>query len=54
MKVQIFTVKADDQVALTAMQQKLNTWITVGILKKYEIHTTATQVIFNVLMTKGE
>ena len=54
MKVQIFTVKADDQAALTAVQQKLNTWLTTDILKKYEIHTTATHVIFNVLMRKGE
>jgi hypothetical protein len=52
MKVQIFTVAADDQKGLTAIQQKINQWITVGLLKKYEMHTTASQVVFNILLNK--
>jgi hypothetical protein len=57
MKVQIFSVNADDQAALTQVQQKLNIWLTTGLLKKYEIHTTSNQVVFNILLnkeTKGE
>jgi hypothetical protein len=54
MKVQIITVNAEDQAALTQVQQKINTWLTTGLLKKYELHTTSTHVVFNILMNKGE
>jgi len=52
MKVQIFSVPCTDQTALTAVQQKLNQWMTIGLLKKYEMHTTANHVIFNVCLKK--
>lgn len=51
-KVLIESVLASDSKALTAIQQKLNTWITTGLLVKYEIHTTATHVVFNICMKK--
>ena len=53
MKVQIFTVLASDQTALTAVQQKLNQWLTTKLLAKYEMHTTSTHVIFNIALKKG-
>jgi hypothetical protein len=52
MKVQIFSVECTDQTALKAVQQKLNQWMTVGLLKKYEMHTTASHIIFNVCLKK--
>ena len=53
MKVQIFTVLASDQGALTAVQQKLNQWLTTGLLAKYEMHATATHIVFNICLKKG-
>lgn len=52
MKIKIFSVKAEDNSSLTAVQTKINQWITTGLLKKYEMHTTATHVIFNVCLKK--
>jgi hypothetical protein len=52
MRVDIFSVLADDQKALTSVQTKLNQWMTAGILVKYEMHTTATHVVFNVCRKK--
>lgn len=52
MKIQIFSIPADDVEELASMQKKLNTWITTGLLKKYQVHTTSTHVIFNVCLTK--
>jgi len=51
-KVLIETILASDQVGLTAMQKKLNQWITDELLVKYEMHTTATHVIFNICRKK--
>jgi hypothetical protein len=52
MKVKIFSVKAEDNSSLTSVQTKINQWITTGLLKKYEIHTTGTHVIFNICLKK--
>jgi hypothetical protein len=52
MKVQIFSVPCTDQTALTAVQQKINQWITVGLLKKYQMHTTSSHIVFNVCLKK--
>jgi hypothetical protein len=52
MKIQLFSISADDAQELALMQKKLNTWITTGLLKKYQVHTTATHVIFNICLTK--
>lgn len=52
MKVKIFSVLADDNASITGVQTKINQWITTGLLKKYEMHTTATHIIFNVCLKK--
>ncbi len=51
-RIDLFSILASDSKELTQMQQKINTWITTGSLKKYDIHTTATHVIFNVCRSK--
>ena len=51
-KVLIESILASDSKALTQMQMKLNQWITAGILKKYEIHTTGEYVVFNICKKK--
>ena len=50
--VKIISVSADDQEAITAVQMKLNQWITIGKLKKYDMHTTATHIVFNIVINK--
>ncbi len=52
-KILIESIACTDQEALKQMQQKLNTWITTELLVKYEMHTTATHIIFNICMKKG-
>lgn len=54
MKVQIFSIIASDQTAIKGVQQKINQWITTGLLKKYEMHTTATHIVFNICLKKAE
>ena len=51
-KVKIIAVQASDAKAITDVQQKLNTWITTGMLKKYNMHTAAEHIVFNILMHK--
>jgi len=51
-RVIIESVEATDQKAITGVQQKINQWITTGLLIKYELHTTATQLIFNIALKK--
>lgn len=51
-RVDIFTILASDQQALTQMQQKINQWLTTKLLVKYDIHTTSTHVIFNICRKK--
>ena len=50
--VKIISVPCDDQEAITAVQMKLNQWITIGKLKKYDMHTTATHIVFNIVINK--
>lgn len=52
LKVKIIAVLASDEKALTAVQQKLNQWMTTGMLKKYEMQTSAEHVIFNICLHK--
>lgn len=52
MKVKIFSVLASDNESITGVQTKLNQWITTGLLKKYEMHTTATHIVFNICLKK--
>ena len=53
MKVQIITCLASDQTAITAVQQKINQWLTTKLLAKYEMHSTATHIVFNICLKKG-
>lgn len=53
-RVDLFSVLASDSKELMKMQVRLNQWITKEELKKYEISTTATHIIFNVCRTKEE
>jgi hypothetical protein len=51
-RILIVSIAASDAAALTQQQAKINTWITTGLLIKYELHTTATHVVFNILLRK--
>jgi hypothetical protein len=51
-KVQIESVNASDKKAITDIQQKLNTWQTIGKLVKYEMHTTSGMIVFNICLLK--
>lgn len=51
-RILIKSIDASDSDALTQQQAKINTWITTGILIKYELHTTATHIVFNILLKK--
>jgi hypothetical protein len=53
-RVDLFSVLASDSKELMKMQVRLNQWMTKGTLKKYEMSTTATHIIFNVCRTKEE
>ena len=52
-RVDIISVPADEQEVITAVQQKINQWLTKGELKKYEIHTTSTHIVFNIARKKA-
>jgi len=51
-RVQIFSVPCNEAEAITAVQKKINQWLTTGLLIKYEMHTTATHIVFNVALRK--
>ena len=51
-KIEITAIDVTDSSELTKMQAKINQWITKDILKKYEIHTTNTHVVFNICRKK--
>lgn len=53
-KVEIVSIESTNADGITAIQKKINQWITTGILAKYEIHTTSTHVIFNICCKKSE
>ena len=52
-RIDIISVPADDQTAITAVQQKINQWLTKQELKKYEMHTTSTHIVFNIARKKN-
>ena len=52
-KIYIESILASDQKSLTKMQAKINQWITTGLLKKYEIHTTSEFVVFNLCLNSS-
>lgn len=47
-RVDIISVLSSDSAEITKVQAKLNQWLTKCELKKYEIHTTSTHLIFNI------
>jgi hypothetical protein len=51
-KVYIVTVKGDDQESLTAVQRKLNQWITTEIYIKHEMIPVGNNLIFNITIKK--
>jgi hypothetical protein len=51
-KVIIESIEASDASALTAIQKKINQWITVGLLRKYTVNTTNSHIIFNICIRK--
>ena len=51
-RVELFSVALNDDKELTAMQTKLNQWITAGTLLKYRIDTTSTHALFSVCRRK--
>lgn len=51
-RVVIETISAADAETLKKIQQKINQWITTGLLKKYDIHTTSEFIVFNILLNK--
>ena len=48
-RVDLELVSSED---LMKMQTKINQWLTIGLMIKYEMHTTSTHVIFNILLKK--
>ena len=48
----IISVPCDSQEEIIAVQRKLNQWSTTGLLKKYDIHTTSTHIVFNICIKK--
>lgn len=51
-KVLIEAISASDAAGIAAMQKKINQWITTGKLAKYEIHTAAETLVFNIALYK--
>jgi hypothetical protein len=53
-RIDLFSILASDSAELVKMQTKLNQWLTAGTLKKFQVHTTDTHVIFNVCRKKTQ
>jgi len=53
-RIDLVSIEAADQKKITAMQQKINQWMTTGVLKKFQIHTTASHVVFNICRIKEQ
>ena len=51
-KVVIEIVEQSDIEAVKDIQKKINQWITIGKLVKYEIHTTSQSIMFNICLNK--
>ena len=51
-KVEIIAVECSNAKGIKDIQQKINVWITKGILVKYEMLTTATHIVFNICKSK--
>lgn len=51
-KVYIITVKGDDQESLTAVQRKLNQWMTTEIYIKHEMIPVGNNIVFSITIRK--
>lgn len=51
-KVVIEIVEQSDIDAVKDIQKKINQWITIGKLVKYEMHTTSESIVFNICLNK--
>jgi len=51
-RVDLYAVLVSNDQEVTAMQTKLNQWLTAGTILKYTIHTTSTHALFNVCRRK--
>ena len=51
-KVVIEIVEQSDIEDVKDIQKKINQWITIGKLVKYEIHTTSQSIVFNICLNK--
>ena len=51
-KVQFVKIHISDDKGIADMQKKINTWLTTGIVKKYEIHTVGDYLFFNICRVK--
>jgi hypothetical protein len=53
-KTVFIEVLAGDSKGLIQAQTKINQWTTLGLLKKFETHSTGTHWLFQVLLIKQE
>ena len=53
-RVEIITVPADNQKSITQVQQKINQWLTTGLLKKYKVIPCGNSLVFNICLIKQE
>jgi hypothetical protein len=51
-KMVIESVLASDAKALTAIQKKINQWMTVGLFIKVQIHSTNEYVVYHICLKK--
>lgn len=51
-KIVMELIEQSDIVALSAIQKKINQWITIGKLVKYDVHTTSQSIMFNICLHK--
>lgn len=51
-KVEFVVIDITNSKELKNMQRKINAWITIGKLRKYEVHTAGNSVFFNLCLYK--
>tara|TARA_R110000868_G_scaffold38320_1_gene134311 strand:+ start:3403 stop:3663 length:261 start_codon:yes stop_codon:yes gene_type:complete len=51
-KMVIESVLASDAKALTAIQKKINQWMTVGLFIKVQIHSTNEYIVYHICLRK--
>ena len=51
-KMYIVTVKGDDQTSLTAVQRKINQWMTTEIYVQHEMTPVGDNLVFSITIKK--